>query len=587
MAEEQKKGNGSIVDPRDGDIEDDASSSKRHSMLSLAGSLLAEISIFKLLVAWILLIALPALVLGIAPIAFSIWLAEVSNSAPSLLAGIGPALLLAGLALLAWFAGTRLLRLVEQSFWSLNSLAVQPCYAACREILRHFFVRSISSIGQNRPVLYAVTALASGILICAIALLMLWLAWPYTQFHANLGILASPGRLIAAAIANSVVFMSAYVAGAALVWGIADATIDPPRDHTAFVQSSEGERVWRIAHLSDIHVVGERYGFRIESGRAGPRGNGQFRRALEQLDILHAENPLHAVLVTGDMTDAGLSTEWAEFLDLLDAHPHLREIMLLLPGNHDLNIVDRANPARLDLPTSRNKRLRKLRTLSAINSVQGTRIHLVDPLKQQLGETLSATLEPHLSPLASFADNGVPRLMNELSDLWTRTFPMVLPPDQSDGLGIILLNSNADTHFSFTNALGMITSEQMRGIEMACAQYPGAHWIIALHHHVIEYPRGAKAISERIGTALINGNWFVRRLRRLKGRAILMHGHRHIDWIGTCSGLSIVSAPSPVMNVTDDLPSYFYIHTIAAGANGGLNLLEPQRVTIPGQARLV
>ncbi len=25
---------------------------------------------------------------------------------------------------------------------------------------------------------------------------------------------------------------------------------------------------------------------------------------------------------------------------------------------------------------------------------------------------------------------------------------MVLPPDRSDGLGIILLNSNADTHFA-------------------------------------------------------------------------------------------------------------------------------------------
>ena len=32
-------------------------------------------------------------------------------------------------------------------------------------------------------------------------------------------------------------------------------------------------RIWRIAHLSEVHVVGERYGFRIESGRSGPIGN--------------------------------------------------------------------------------------------------------------------------------------------------------------------------------------------------------------------------------------------------------------------------------------------------------------------------
>jgi hypothetical protein len=38
------------LDPRRGDIEDDASSSKRRSLLSLAGSLLAEVSILKVVV---------------------------------------------------------------------------------------------------------------------------------------------------------------------------------------------------------------------------------------------------------------------------------------------------------------------------------------------------------------------------------------------------------------------------------------------------------------------------------------------------------------------------------------------------------
>ena len=145
---------------------------------------------------------------------------------------------------------------------------------------------------------------------------------------------------------------------------------------------------------------------------------------------------------------------------------------------------------------------------------------------------------------------------------------MVLPPDREDGLGIILLNSNADTHFSFTNALGMISVEQARGIEIACRQYPQACWLIALHHHLVEYPRAAKALSERIGTALINGNWFVRRLRPLADRVVLMHGHRHVDWIGECAGLQIVSAPSPVMEATNDLSTCFYIHTLAVGQDG-------------------
>jgi hypothetical protein len=38
-----------IIDPRDGDIEDDVSSTKRRSLFSLAGSLLVESSLPKLL----------------------------------------------------------------------------------------------------------------------------------------------------------------------------------------------------------------------------------------------------------------------------------------------------------------------------------------------------------------------------------------------------------------------------------------------------------------------------------------------------------------------------------------------------------
>jgi hypothetical protein len=91
------------------------------------------------------------------------------------------------------------------------------------------------------------------------------------------------------------------------------------------------------------------------------------------------------------------------------------------------------------------------------------------------------------------------------------------------------------------------------------------------------------AFSERVGTALINGSWFVRKLKPLSGRAIVMHGHRHIDWIGACGDLKIVSAPSPIMGVRDDEPTHFYIHTLAVGSDGRLDLLSPQCVDIPGR----
>jgi hypothetical protein len=52
-----------IIDPRHGDIEDNASSTKRRSMLSLFGNLLVEISLPKLIIAWIMLLVVPGLLL--------------------------------------------------------------------------------------------------------------------------------------------------------------------------------------------------------------------------------------------------------------------------------------------------------------------------------------------------------------------------------------------------------------------------------------------------------------------------------------------------------------------------------------------
>jgi hypothetical protein len=263
-------------------------------------------------------------------------------------------------------------------------------------------------------------------------------------------------------------------------------------------------------------------------------------------------------------------------------YPDLADRMLILPGNHDVNIVDRANPARLDLPFSPAKRLRQIRSLSAIAAVQGERVHVVDKSSMPLKGTLAKALSLHRERIIAFADRGGVQRSASLKHLWDDMFPMLLPPDTEDGLGVAILNSNAETHFSFTNALGMISLEQARRLVTGLGQFPRACWIIALHHHLIEYPMPVTALSERIGTALINGSWFLRRLKQFAGRAVVMHGHRHVDWIGECGGMRIVSAPSPVMGAKEGAPTHFHIHTLAASPGGRLRLLTPERIDIVG-----
>lgn len=574
-----------LIDPRLGDVEDDASSTKSRSLLAIAGSLLAEISFTKLIAAWVLLVALPSVLLGFAPLVISAWVSVASQALIVAYSGIGAFVFLALIAAVGWFGTRPFVRFAEQMFWSLNAIAVQPVYMLFRELLRHL----IEMLGprdlapERRARLRAASAAIAGIVLCAIAAGIIWLVWPATRWTAGFYELLAPQRLIVPALANAVVLLSAYFAVASLIWGVGDATMNQPLDRPAFAGPSSSQRTWRVVHLSDIHVVGERYGFRLESGRVGPRGNERLARVFERLEKIHAERPLDLVLITGDITDAGRSAEWAEFFGTILRYPVLLERMLIMPGNHDVNVVDRSNPARLDLPTSPGRRLREMRALSGIAAVQGGRVRIFDPEAEKLGRTLEDFLSPHAADIAAFADRGSLRLSARLARLWAESFPMVLPPQDEDGLGVMVLNSTAQTHFSFTNALGLIPSEQVTTIHAVARQFPRARWIVALHHHLVEYPTRAKALSERIGTALINGSWFVRQLQRLGDRIVVMHGHRHIDWIGNCGRLQIVSAPSPVMEALDRDPTGFYIHTLAPAPTGGLDLLAPERIEIEGR----
>jgi 3',5'-cyclic AMP phosphodiesterase CpdA len=569
-----------LVDPRGGDAGDDIASTRRRSLFSIAGTLLIEISLSKLLFAATVLVLLPAVLLGVGPLVVSAWLTTVSTHLLRL-TEIGAGLTAFALIALASIAWRPLLRLAEINFWSLNAMAVQPGYALCREALRHLAERALRPASASRRAgVRAASSAVAGILLCACSVLLALLVWPASRWMGTVSDLVSPHRLIIPMIANGIVLVSAYTAIATLIWGFADASMVQPLGLATFDLAPPGGCTWRIAHLSDLHVVGERYGFRIESGRGGARGNDRVERIMERLEAIHRAQPLDLLLVCGDMTDAGLATEWAEFLDVITRHPALASRLVVAPGNHDLNIVDRANPARLDLPFSIGKRLRQMRTLSAIGAVQGSRVRVVDTASRQPVHTLNEALALQSSRIAAFMDAGGLRRAFLLRGLLDEQFPMIVPPKTEEGLGIAILNSNAEANFSFTNALGMISHQESRRLVAALGAYPKACWVIALHHHLVEYPIPGVEFSERLGTALVNGSWFVRELAPFAARTIVMHGHRHIDWIGACGDLRIVSAPSPVMAGPDGAPTHFHVHTLARGRDGRLRLLAPERVEI-------
>ena len=251
-----------VIDPRRGDVEDDASSTKQRSMLSLAGSLLAEISLPKLVVAWVLLIGGPAVLIGIAPLALSIWIAAASNKAAYALSGIGSLLLFAAILAVSWFGGRRLLRIVEESFWSLNSLAVQPAYALVRELLRHVAEKLLPakvSI-KKREVLRARMAAVAGLAVFLPVVLVLVRVWPATLWVGTFADFTPVRRFVTIAAANSFVVMASYFAVAALVWGVADAVMSPLRGQS---RATGHRHPAQVAYCSSLRPSYRRRALRI------------------------------------------------------------------------------------------------------------------------------------------------------------------------------------------------------------------------------------------------------------------------------------------------------------------------------------
>ena len=235
----------------------------------------------------------PGLLLGLAPIVFVEWLTVVTDKLASLVIGLWSLLILASLIALGWFGWRALFRMAEKNFWALNSIVVEPSYAAFREAFRQLaerlFARNASD--ARRAKLRAASAAVAGILVCGLALLVLWLVWPHTHlYRQHLGD-RLPGRRSlwwrspTASPRSPPISPSPRWSGAS--------PMPPWRSRAISTNSTRRRskgRTWRIAHLSDIHVVGERYGFRIESGRSGPRGNERLKRLLKQLEALDAKD---------------------------------------------------------------------------------------------------------------------------------------------------------------------------------------------------------------------------------------------------------------------------------------------------------
>jgi hypothetical protein len=576
-----------IWDLRRGDAADDRMSLPDRGLRSVILSAALEFNYLQGLVAFLALIIGPALLVGIAPSVMVTYgrltMQAATSAADSLIVALVLVAVLVGVAL--WI-GRFLLGVALDNFWHLHYTLVFPLFVALRELLRvpveWLRGQAISPDQLDRR--RRITTVLAALLLAGggIALAML------VEVSIGLQLVdverVRPWAVAQAALGNAAVVLGLSTVVESFYWiwrelALKGSVLDwvPPPSHA-------DASIVRVAHLSDLHIVGERYGYRMEAGTHGPRGNRCIRRAWRKLAAIHKLTPIDRVLLTGDITDAGTRAEWAEFLDLLRGCPELRARLSLVPGNHDVNIIDRTNPSRLELPWSEGPSLRQLRVLLALDAIQGERTHVVDSGSGRLGLSLRDYLHEggRAERLRALAQRGTLRGRREMAKVWKAVFPLVEPPQAGEGYGVILLNSNARSHFALTNAIGVVPPSQLKALRVVLQGYPQHAWIILLHHHVVEHAGEAVSLRERIGLALVNAPDVMAVLAPHAARILVLHGHRHRDWIGTYGQVVLGSAPSTALGAdgADKYRGSFHVHDLAVGVGGGVQLTRTQRVTV-------
>jgi len=583
----EEKAHMRIWDLRRGDADDDRTSPAGRGLRSIVLSAALEFNYVHASIGFLTLIIGPALLLGLAPSVLVTYgrlkVHAATSAGDSLIVALVLLAVLVGVAL--WIGRPFLLMAVDH-FWHLHYTLVVPLFVALRELLRALGERvrgraiSPAQFERRRRVGTVLAALLLGGGGLTLAMLVEVSLGLQLVDVANVRVWA----VAQAALGNAAVVLGLSMAVESLYWIWRERSLRGPVLDWVPTPSHADASSARVAHLSDLHVVGERYGYRMEAGTHGPRGNRCIRRAWRKLATIHASTPVDRVLVTGDITDAGTRAEWAEFIDLLRGCPALRTRLSFVPGNHDVNVIDRTNPAQLELPWSVSRSLRQLRVVLALDAIQGERAHVVDRASGALGPSLRDYLRDgeRTERLRALAQRGTVRGRREMAKVWEAIFPLVEPSRAGEGYGVILLNSNARSHLALTNAIGVVNPSQLRALKLVLQKNPRHAWIILLHHHVVEHPRESISLSERIGLALVNAPDVLAALAPHAARILVLHGHRHRDWIGAYGDVVLGSAPSASLGAdgADKYRGSFHVHELAFGDEGSVRLTKTERVNV-------
>jgi calcineurin-like phosphoesterase family protein len=313
-----------------------------------------------------------------------------------------------------------------------------------------------------------------------------------------------------------------------------------------------------IIHWSDLHVTRDN-ATRLMEGK--PNKNENLIYLLQKFyGILSQAN---IILITGDITDTGHPSEWKLFNRALRRlSRQITKKIVLVPGNHDIHIIDPASRwATLDaVGVARN--LRRLRYLAAVNRFQGDRTSVINgpPFRAvPFREFLRQRLLGHTHQIkALLRDSDSPEFLalckdyqfwHLVEDVWVDAFPMHVSVEGAQ-ISTIICDSNEPSANIITNAFGRVSKIQRDRLRGARGLYPNRPLIAALHHHFGRLGRSVPiSIYEQAMNRGLTMMETVPLIQSFKAATLGLAfcGHSHFGCIGDIDETTIICAPSTTL----------------------------------------
>ena len=337
----------------------------------------------------------------------------------------------------------------------------------------------------------------------------------------------------------------------------------------------------RLLHFSDLHVA-EGPTVRLVE-RAAPGGNVRLPLLLDHPRVEEAD----LLLFTGDITDRGTAVAWRCFLDALDERG-LTDRAILVPGNHDLALVDPIDP-RATTKVLRADRFGIVQLANLLKFAEAfaesgggkTGFIIVDGEMVPFRDAWLKA-ERAVRPLvAQLPSEPVPpmRLKHWASDRVAvaryrarietarlkllALFPVAVPVAGHDAVVFVLNSCVGVSHHPATNALGHVGRAQYKRLSQLAQFFAQRVKLVALHHHVVRRAeeRGRRLVERLLAKLTVLGDVrpLVRFCRRHGVRAVL-NGHRHLSYqLRLPNGTVLLASPSSTLGdelAQDPRPSF-------------------------------